>query len=134
LFFSDYIYNIDPKFKKFNTTIGEMCNEARRAIWKIEPSAEFDFDGEVHRKPVKTESTASSETSSTDSNSLQAFNTSDDNNEQLTESQLNSFLDSTLIAENTYSFITKTTNILNNDQELQIATSASPYDVINLTH
>jgi hypothetical protein len=30
-----------------------MCNEARRAIWKIEPSAEFDFDGKIHRKPVK---------------------------------------------------------------------------------
>jgi transposase len=89
LFFSDYIYNIDPKFKKFNTTIGEMCNETRRAICKKQPSAEIDFDGEVHRKPVKTESTASSETSSTDSNSLQAFNKSDDNNEQLTESQLN---------------------------------------------
>ncbi len=75
------------------------------------------------------------ETSRTDSNSLQEFNTSDENKEQITESQSNSLLDSTFNAENTYSFITKTTNILNNDQELLIAIPAiTPYDVINSIH
>jgi hypothetical protein len=35
-------------FHNFNTTIREMCSEVRRTTWKIEPSAEFDFDGEYH--------------------------------------------------------------------------------------
>ena len=49
-----------------------MCNEARRAVWKIEPLAEFEFHCEIHRKPVKTESITSNETSRNYSNSRQA--------------------------------------------------------------
>ena len=98
-----------------------MCNEARRAVWKIEPLAEFEFHCEIHRKPVKTESTTSSSTSSNDSNSRQAAIIIEEN-DTLSDSQLNSFLKSDLT--NSCSFITKGINIINgNDLEL----GNSPY-------
>lgn len=54
----DYISIIRPKFNRFNITIGELCNEARRGIWQLNPHAEFDIDGVIHKKPIKIESLA----------------------------------------------------------------------------
>ena len=92
-----------------------MCNEGRRAVQKIEPLAEFEFDDEIHSKPIKTESTTSNETSSNDLNSRQAAIIIEDN-DTLSDSQLNSFLNSDLTTS--CSFIAKGINIINgNDLE-----------------
>ena len=53
---------IRPGFQKFNSVIGELCNEARRSIWSSNPTAEFLINGVIYKKSIKLES---SETKST---------------------------------------------------------------------
>ncbi len=50
LILSDYISIISPRFQRFNVVIGEMCNEARRNILQVNPSAVFEIDGSLHKK------------------------------------------------------------------------------------
>jgi hypothetical protein len=41
--------NIRPKFRDFRLTLGEICNEARQKVWKLDKTVEFIISGKVYK-------------------------------------------------------------------------------------
>ena len=41
--------NIRPKFRDFRFTLGDICNEVRQKVWKLDKTVEFIISGKVYK-------------------------------------------------------------------------------------
>ena len=41
--------NIRPKFRDFRLTLGDICNEVRQKVWKLDKTLEFIISGKVYK-------------------------------------------------------------------------------------